>query len=84
MSTITDPQTTAREVLATIGIDIPDHLDVVLTDVRTGPRIDTFRVSPSQIEAACEQWWQVTGHGDERCNPCTEIWCMGLLFTPFC
>ncbi|OBC02706.1 hypothetical protein [Gordonia sp. 852002-50395_SCH5434458] len=61
MSTITDPQTTVREVLATIGIDIPDHLDVVLTDVRTGPRIATYRVSPSQVEAGCEQHWLVTG-----------------------
>ena len=60
-TTVTDPQTVAREVLATVGIAIPAHLDVVLTDVRTGPRVSTFRVSPSQIEAACEQWWQVTG-----------------------
>lgn len=54
-------QHAARAVLALVGITVAPQTTVVLTDARSGPWCATHRVTPGQVEAACEQHWQVTG-----------------------
>lgn len=54
-------QKVVHDALRLVGLDVPDHTDVTLTDRSTGPRHRSDRVSPSQVEAACEQFRLVTG-----------------------
>ncbi|MGC0363825.1 hypothetical protein ABH922_001809 [Rhodococcus sp. 27YEA15] len=56
-------QTTAREILELVGIDIADDVAVVLSDCDEVGAADggTHRVNLGQIVTAVEQFQQVTG-----------------------
>lgn len=54
-------QRLVHDALRLAGVDVPDHADVVLTDLAAGPRAGGYAVTPTQIEAACEQFRLVTG-----------------------
>lgn len=61
-ATVNTSQTTAREVLRAIGIDVPVGRAVVLTDRDdTGVRGYTHRINPGQLEYAVEQHRLTTG-----------------------
>ncbi|GAA4746356.1 hypothetical protein [Gordonia alkaliphila] len=55
-------QELARDVLRTVGIDLPATTAVVLTDGdRTGLCAEGFLVNPSQVAGAAEQFRLITG-----------------------
>ena len=54
-------QAAARGVLALVSIEIAPQTTIALTDARSGPWCATHRVTPGQVEAACEQHRQITG-----------------------
>lgn len=57
----TQAQAMARDVLRTVGIDVPADTAVVLTDgTYTGPHPEGHRVNPGQIVFAAEQFQLVT------------------------
>ncbi len=58
----TQAQAMARDVLRTVGIDVPADTAVVLTDGDdTGPHPEGHLVNPSQVTGAAEQFRLVTG-----------------------
>lgn len=54
-------QSTARDALAVIGIDVPDGTRVVLTDGRAGLCCTYYLLNVGQIECAVEQHRLATG-----------------------
>ena len=54
-------QALVHDVLRLAGIDVADHHEVTLTDCAAGPRAGTYAVTPTQVEAATEQFRLVTG-----------------------
>ena len=54
-------QAAVHDALRLAGIDVPDHREIALTDCAAGPRAGRYAVTPTQIEAACEQFRLVTG-----------------------
>lgn len=54
-------QAAAHDALRFVDIDVPDHREIRLTDLAAGPRAGRYAVTPTQVEAACEQFRLVTG-----------------------
>ena len=54
-------QNDVREALSTVGIEVPEGLDVRLSDEESGAVNDAYLVSFGQLEAAADQYRQVTG-----------------------
>lgn len=54
-------QNDVREALSTVGIEVPEGLDVHVTDEESGAVAGAYLVTLGQLDAAIDQYRQVTG-----------------------